>query len=231
VLRRGLDSARPGRPAAATPRFTPRRRGGTTAGLAATLLVLGTLTAAAVVFAPRFGSAGMSSSNTAAPPHERQLVANQLASLLGSSRAVLAVHQRGATPYVEAVVWVDDRVNRGTVDPMEVAVLSHSRVLQTVTWFTVPAVMGDRYEHWSAFNSETLAPGHMRIPAFCDRWRAHQDVAPRVIATGISDLHLQELPHAGQGTAALAIELIWPANSTDSPTETSAQAHVAWKAE
>lgn len=207
------------------------RRGGTTGGLIALLCIFGTLTTAAVVFTPQLGTADTASGTFTDQPHERQLVANRLASLLGGTREVLVVHQRGPTPYLEAVVWVDDRFNRGVIDPMEVAVISHSRVLQTVTWFALPAALADQFQQWSDLGADVLDPQRLTEPGFCDRWRAHPDVTPRVIGTGISDLHLQILQQVDPAHAVLDIELIWPADSTDSPTETSARVHVALRAE
>lgn len=209
------------------------RRGGAATGLIATLVILAGLTTVTVMFGPKFAGAdvGSAPASGAAPKtiSERQLVCNGLASLLGSSHQVLAIHVRGPSPYVEFVLWVDDRHNRGQIDPGEVAVVAHSRVLQTVTWFSLTP--GDRnIEQWDALGQEVLVAERVDAPGFCDRWRSHHAVAPRVIGTGISDLRVNIAQQVNSETAVVQITLKWPVDSTDSPTETSAQVHVALRA-
>ena len=208
------------------------RRGGVTAGLVASIVVLTGLTTVAVVFSPKFAGAGIGNGVGAGQPaalNDRQLVTRSLSSLFGSSHRVLAIHERGDSPYVEIVLWVDDRFNRGQIDPSEVAVVAHSRVLRTVTWFSL--LPGDpNFEHWEALANDALAVDRLTTPGFCDRWRSHHSVAPRVICTGVSDLHVRIAQQLNAETAVVQITLIWPVDSTDSPTETSAQVHVALEA-
>ena len=49
-------------------------------------------------------------------PPERQQVLTGLAALLGGSLEVLAIHQRGPTPFVEVVLWLEDSHNLGRID-------------------------------------------------------------------------------------------------------------------
>ena len=99
-----------------------------------------------------------------------------------------------------------------------------------MTWFSL--VPGDRErEQWSAMGNALLSAETITSPGFCDRWRAHHAVAPRVIATGVSDLSVTIAQQVDAETAVIGMTLIWPDDSTDSPTETTAQAHVALRAE
>ncbi len=211
----------------------PVRRGGATAGLIATLVVFSGLVTTAIVFSPKFAGASAHHSDVKTlqqPLHERQIVTNSIASLLGSSHQVLVVHDRASSPYFELVLWVDDRYNRGTIDPAEIAVVAHSRVLQTVTWFSL--MPGDvAHETWESLGSEVLRMELLQEPGFCDRWRAHHAVAPRVISTGVSDLTVEIAQQVDAHTAVLKLDVIWPDDSTDSPTETTAQVHVALRAD
>src|SRR5690554_6616980 len=86
-----------------------RRRGGATAGLLLTLTAMAGMATAAVVVGPRFSNGAFSGSeahNLSASQDERQIFTNRLAGIFGGSYQVLALHDRGYTPYSEAVLWV-----------------------------------------------------------------------------------------------------------------------------
>lgn len=208
-------------------RSTRSRRGGATVGLLAILTTLASMATAALVIGPRF-SLGAMSDDELGPGEvlsERQIFTNQIAGIFGGSHRVLAVHDRGSTPYLEAVLWVEDRINPGQIDPVEVAVISHSRVLQTLTWYALPAP----YEKakWSDLKNSVLTVERIEDATFCERWRSHAGVVPRVVSTGISDLMIKSAHGKDRDSGVMQIRVIWPKEMTDSPTETSAHVQAA----
>jgi len=108
-----------------------RRRGGTLGAVVLMLSLVGWLTLTTVVLAPRYLAADT-------PPPEGVLAANvdnqefidDLARIVGRSIGVLAVHDRGPTPYMEMVLWLTDAPGGvdGRPDDRELAVISHSAV-------------------------------------------------------------------------------------------------------
>ncbi|MFB3139172.1 MAG: hypothetical protein ACE10B_08130, partial [Phycisphaerales bacterium] len=97
----------------------------------------GSLSVTAVVVAPRYLAAGSVQPQVhaaRADAHQEQIDA--LAALIGRSVGVLAIQQRGPTPYLEMVLWLQDDDSEGIqdqADESELAVLSHSQVLRTIT--------------------------------------------------------------------------------------------------
>jgi hypothetical protein len=74
---------------------------------------------------------------------KRQEFVNHLATLIGQSVEVLAVHTRDNTPYTEIVLWLRDDANPGVIDPDELVVVSHSRLFETVTKYALPTSITD----------------------------------------------------------------------------------------
>lgn len=208
-------------------RSTRSRRGGATAGLLAILTTIASMATAALVIGPRF-SLGAMSKDAPGPMEklsERQIFTNQIAGIFGGCHQVLAVHERGATPYLEALLWVEDRINPGQIDPVEVVVISHSRVLQTLIWYALPGT----YENatWSDLDNSILTVERINDAVFCERWRSSAHVVPRVVATGLSDLTIKTAHREGSEAGVMQLRVIWPVDSTDSPTETSAHVEAA----
>ncbi len=99
--------------------------------------------------------------------------------------------------------------------------LSHSAVLQTITIYRLAA------------DEETtagLALDLRRGPAFCDRWRAHPNVTPLVLARGVSDMRVERVVSDHDewvawgnwgGLQRLRLSLTWASDSTDGPDEAS----------
>ena len=103
-------------------------------GLLATLSIVGACGVTAVVVAPRYISAGTALPEVvAARTTEHQTLIDGLAALIGRSEAILAIHQRGPSPFLEIVLWLHDDEEPGAIDESELAVLSHSMVLRTIT--------------------------------------------------------------------------------------------------
>lgn len=205
-----------------------RHRGAATAGLLLTLTAMASMATVAVVVGPRL-SAGALADDAAASSGklgDRQLFTNRMAGIFGGSHQVIAVHERGLTPYSEAVLWVEDRANPGQIDPGEIAVLCHSRVLQTVTWFALPKEL--EKASWLDLKGGALSLDRIGDPMFCEQWRAQRVVTPRIVATGISDMTVKTARREGADTGVLQVSVIWPVSLTDSSVKTSAHAEVVF---
>ncbi len=205
---------------AAQPDGARLRRGGTLSGLLATLSIVGALSVTTVVIAPKYlmGRVVPPPSVVTARAPAHQELTNALAALIGRSAGVLAIHPRGATPYVELLLWLQDDEDPGELDEGELALISHSRVLRTVTVYRLAAG-----EDPSAL---PLSAARLAGSDFCDRWRADPRVEPVVLATGVSDLEVERLQplrplEAGDGHP-LRIGLTWASDSADGPDEASA---------
>ena len=194
------------------------RRGGTLAGLLITLSLVGALSVTTVVVAPRYLAAGIVQPQVQparADAHQEQIDA--LAALIGRSVGVLAIQQRGLTPYLEMVLWLQDDDSEGIqdqADESELAVLSHSQVLRTITIYRL------------ADGEEAAAGGlwDARQPAgaaFCDRWRADSRVESIVLIAGVSDMWVEPLEPPQEGSQRLRIELTWASDSADGADEVS----------
>ena len=191
-----------------------RRRGGSAVGLLVILGLLGGLSVAAIVVTPRMIVGVPLGGDVAPRTSQHQAVLEALAALVRNSDRVLAVHQRGPTPYVELVLWMRDRKNPGVVDADEVGVLSHSRMMRSITFF---GLTGDRR---GARATPSVDIG-FTDSLFCDAWRARSDVVPRVVATCVSDMHVETLePRAATGST-LCISLTWTEDSSDAADEGS----------
>jgi hypothetical protein len=200
------------------------RRGGTLGGVLLTLSVVGTLTVTTVVLAPRYLAADSPPPQAvAAASVVHQELIDNLAEIVGRSVGVLAVHERGPTPYAEIVLWLADAPGGtdGKPDDQELAVLSHSAVLQTVTIYRLPAD-----------EKTTVGPvlESRGGPAFCDRFRAHPGVVPLVLARGVSDMRVERVASTQDewvawgrwgGLQRLRLSLTWASDSVDGPDEAS----------
>jgi hypothetical protein len=203
-----------------------RRRGGTTAGLLVTIGLIGTLAVAATVVTPVYLSAAPDEGSRplVARHDDNQRVVELLGSLIASSRQVLAVHQRGATPYLQVVLWLEDTANFGAVDADEIAVISHSRLLQTIMLYGRD---GEAAEDEAAPVAEMTSDNFS--PAFCAAWRARPDVAGRLLARGIESLEIEPAAAAAVDGPRLRISLTWAADSVDGPDKASALLDVAMR--
>ncbi len=191
------------------------RRGGTLGGVLVLLSIIAALSVTTVVFAPRYlqaGAAGPPVVAAGSPVHQE--LADGLAALIRRSVGVLAVHQRGPTPYVEVVLWLEDRKRPGRADESELAVVSHSAVLRTITIY--------RLTGSEAGPRVPLDGSYAVDAAFCDRWRADPRVVPSVLMSGVSDMQVERLRSAWDGIEGLWIRLTWPGDSVDGPDEASA---------
>lgn len=189
-------------------RRTNTRHGGTLAGLLATLSILGALTAAAVVVGPRYLPAGAASAgpDTRARVAGHEELIQSLGTLLERSTGVLAIHARGASPFHEVVLWLGDEQRRGRVDQQELAVLSHSRIMRTVTLYHLrpgePA-------------GGTFDPASLDGPDVCNRWRTDPRVRPLVVATDVSEMRIEPVERPRHGMQPLRVSLTWAADSVD----------------
>jgi hypothetical protein len=204
--------------------FRRARRGGTTGGLLLTFALFGTLAATAAVVTPAYLSA--SGPERPAPVAARMPAHQQMIELLGSlvsrSKEVLAVHQRGASPYLEIVLWLDDADNPGRIDPAEVAVITHSEILRTISYFALPD-SGEEAEKAESNRGAggNVATSDIRAQAFCSAWRSRPDVRQRVLGAGIIAMEVQPLPRPEGGRSLMCISLTWASDLADGPDEAS----------
>ncbi len=189
-------------------------RGSTLSGVLLALSLAAALSVTAVVVTPRYLTAQSIAGDVVAArnPVNQQFI-NGLGALVGRSVEVLAVRPRGATPYAELVLWLEDGGHPGRLDPPELAVLSHSEVLQTIVLYQL-------FEGESAA-SRVLDRAEAQSAGFCDRWRADSLVAPTVLATGVADMRLEQTGRPYEATQRLRITLIWSSESSDGPDEAS----------
>ncbi|MHC4347717.1 MAG: hypothetical protein ACYS15_04130 [Planctomycetota bacterium] len=201
-----------------------RRRGGTLGAVLLIMSLVGAATVTTVIVAPRYLAAEPPpSQDVAAASIVNQELIDDLADIVGRSVGVLAVHDRGPTPYVEIVLWLADAPGGvdGRPDDRELAVLSHSAVMQTITIYR----LGDGDES----TPQRLLDSH-RGPDFCNRWRAHPNVMPLVLARGVSDMRVERVDSDQDewvawgrwgGLQRLRLSLTWASDSTDGPDEAS----------
>lgn len=184
--------------------------------------------------------------NAMRSPQAHREVAAGLVRLIENSNEVLAVHDRTSSPYAEVVLWLDDRVNPGMIDPQEVALISHSKLFRAVMAYSLSSAQdqapagsslqaGDRRRtnvppvgHEEAGGGDsprgqmpTLDRELMSQSAFCDRWRALPMVQPRVIARGISDMEVERQTGPQGELSLLRLSLTWGSDSTDGASEVS----------
>ncbi|MCP3905015.1 MAG: hypothetical protein GY715_15435 [Planctomycetes bacterium] len=209
-MRRPTDYRAPARfRAGASSRWRRRRRGATSTGIVGTMCVTGALAATAFVARPAWLHASAEPVPDVVPARveaHRDLM-DLLGSFLSRSHAVLAVHARGRTPYLEIVVWLEDATNLGHPDPGEIAVISHSEVLETIVYHALdPEADADP-------DASATIPG-APSPDFCRAWRERTDVTRRLLATGVTRVQVEPTGRRDD-RARLRISLTWGAQSTD----------------
>jgi len=238
------------------PLTAPDRRGGVARSLLMMLCGIALLCGSAAIFNPSslqaVTSTFMPSADGRQPmggANNHQEFANTLAGLVERCVEVIAVHDRGKTPYSEIVLWVEDRANPGVIDQDELAVISHSQLFRTVAVYGINScglkdtsaapkskqdhtqpttqhlagsgsVTGARRTTLSAINMNDRQA--LSDSSFCDTWRGLSQVKPCVIATGVSDLRLEPSSIADQQLSHLRISLTWSADSVDGAGEADA---------
>jgi hypothetical protein len=193
----------------------PFRRGSAASSLILSILSFSVLTVVAVVFTPKYLSAGEAVGNERhARDTSHQMVIEGLASLVSGAEGIIALHERGPSPFVELVLWLEDSTNRGVIDRHEIVVIGHSRVLRTVTVYQTA-------RQSAALAVVTWQPDDkvLRSRTFCDQWRADAGVRPRVIGTGISDMQFERIDQTDEASARYAITLTWAEDSVDGADE------------
>lgn len=209
-----------------------RRRGETLGGLLVTLSIIGALGVAAAVVAPRYLVGAVAGHPPDAPdvpelirarnPTHGELI-DALSRLIARSVGILAIHHRGPGPYLELVLWLDDDVNPGRPDARELALLSHSRILQTLTLYRRPSgTSGGAPSDWGGAGGLWASGNSATDPSFCGRWRADPDVKALVLMRGVSDMRVEPVASPHASLQRLRILLSWAADSVDGADEASA---------
>jgi hypothetical protein len=191
-----------------------QRRGTAASSLLLSLLSFGVLAFVAALFGPRYLHAtepGGLQRHAQVAGH--QIVLEGLGRLVSGSQGMIAVHERGPSPFVEVVLWLNDTSNPGVIDRDELVVVGHSRVLRTLTVYQTARQGGATPSTWTPDAAE------LRQRGFCDQWRTDPAVRPRVIGTGISDMRIERIEQSGEQRARYAITLTWAADSVDGADE------------
>src|SRR5262249_46792735 len=159
-----------------------RRRGGVTNGVLVALCALGALSAAALVLEPRsiWGQARPTEllpGAVAAARQPHQALIDKLATLIEQSVGVLGIHHRGSGPSEGVVLWVDDGLpgSQGRAEEREIAVLSHSLLMRTVTIYRIAAA------------GEPDRRARLGSLEFCEALRADRRCGTLVVASGVTD--------------------------------------------
>lgn len=181
---------------------TLHRRGSAMTTTLIALSIAASLAATAWFASPAYLHAGSTSQHEAvvAQSERHQQIIELIANLIGSSAEVIAIYPRGVTPYAEVVLRLAGAGE--SVNGDEIALLSHSRLLQTVTLYTHSE--GDH----ELTRSELLDRG------FPDQWRGDPLVQPRLLAAGLSDMQVQVVQ-----SPIVRIALTWAADSADGEDE------------
>ena len=196
--------------------------GGTINGMLVTLSILGTLTAATFYVAPQYLAAqpAVPSAVLAGQPNHQGLI-DDVATLIAQSVGVLAIHPRGASPFQELVLWLADNDTAGTdgrADESELAILSHSSIMHTITIYR------------RSGGSISPARGARKSPEFCRRWRADPGVTALVLGRGVSDMRVETIGDQEDqceqscqwgALQRLRVTLTWAADSADGADEAS----------
>lgn len=185
------------------------------------LASIGGLAGSALVLAPRVLLAESSSSGaTGAAAPEHQLTIELLAALLSSCHEIVAVYPRRNSSFLDAVIWLQDAQEPGVVNDGELALLSHSRVSQTIMLTILPESLiaadpVDQQVDWS----------------FRDRWRSSSSTESHLLARQVSDLRIGPAPGAKQQDR-VEIALTWADRTADGADKASVVVDApcrAWK--
>lgn len=189
-------------------RLAHGRRGSTLSAV----LIAGSILGAFAVTAVLVGPGSLQAKESSFPPvveaaHERhQTIIDAIGTIVVGACEVLAVHNRGEGPFAEILLRVTCESDAGAES---IALLSHSRILQTITLYTRPADP-----------PISLDEKELTGRSFCDRWRNDPAVQTRVLATGVDEMQLQRADTEGGGEL-LRIALTWGPESADGQDEAS----------
>ncbi len=216
-----------------------KRFGGAAVGLVVTFSVLGVLVSAAAVVSPRFLQASAidaTSQEVTARTSQHQQMIETLGSLISRSREVMAIHDRGATPFVELVLWLEDTKNPGRIDPYEIAVISHSEVLHAIYFYSLDEP--DEEQVTDSSDDAAVQPASdwswlsdVRRPSFCALWRDRPDIRQRILAVGVSQMVVNPGERSDSDNALLRISLTWADDSADGADEASVLTDVVLRLE
>ena len=180
------------------------RRGSALQTVLITMCLISTLLVTAWLSRPVFVRAQSTAPVTITAHHlQHQHIIESIAALIAGSSKVLAIHPRGHSPFVEIVLRMEAAEQH--ISPSEIAVISHSRILQTITFYSLEASDEDQVPGSFADAEALLQPG------FCDRWRGSEYVMPRVLARGILDMVISPTTDERY----LLFELTWASDSAD----------------
>lgn len=198
-------------------RIAPRRRGGTIVATVAGTATFGALVGAAIIVTPARSVGGSRPEPTRAIQASHQMVHDGVEELVARAVEIIAIHvDNGRT---DVVLWLEDRIQPGTVNRGEVAVLSHSRVMQHLVVHLPDVTASDNPPDLVAAPIDRAS---LRRPEFCADWRVSPDIHPNVLAREVARFEIEPLGAAVAGPAPVRIALTWPVDSTDGADVTAA---------
>lgn len=213
--------------AARTRRVIGRLRGMATQTMLITVAAATTLTAVAIMITPRYLDArSPGPTPVAAGSEANQAVIDGLGALIARSAEVLAVHPKSSADSAAILLRLEDLHATEEVLPEEIALLAHSRIMQTVTLYTLTTPS----EPAGASSGGVPTRSRLEERDFCHKWRDNPDIQPRLIAAGISDMQIEVVPSGEQGRRLLHIALTWARESADGPDEASVLIDVVMRA-
>lgn len=212
--------------------FARRRRWSASVVLSA--IVLG---AAGGLIGPYSILAGGSHESTGVMDPARRQFVSQLGELVTSSKAVLLMNERRDGSFVDLVLWRRDDRDPGRINPDEILVLSHSRILQTITLYRFDQRVGSIRnetrvtigEDLAVFPPDHVVPATLRQPDFCDRWRTSARVNSAVLATDVRELAFDTPHNSSEVDAKLRISLTWSSDSVDTPDSATTVVAATWR--
>lgn len=212
------------------------RAGSAVTGILLGLAILGVFAITAMLVRPAVLQASAQPGNITARSPERQHVIEAIAAVVGSAAEVLAVHhretigRRGTTAAsVEIVLRTHNADDTQFISPEEIAVISHSRILQVVTFYKVESEREGDVTGTDSMLPQLLHRDEVLDPEFCKRWRGDSAVSSRVIAAGVSDFRADWGDEAGNGRSQLRLALTWADDSADGADEAALLVEVSSK--
>jgi len=150
-------------------------------------------------------------------------VADRIAETIRSSRGVLAIANDPNSAYVEILLWRSDIQDPGALNRSELLLISHSRVLGTISTYRAAPPEAERdaagpasFAEIGRSDDDAIEPATVQQRVFLDQWRSAADIAARVLACDLSDVDVRVSGEEdGAGEAVLDIQLIWTSDSAD----------------
>mgnify|MGYP001807152976 CR=1 FL=1 len=193
------------------------RTGSAALGLLGMVAGIATLAGAAFFFAVPIQAAGALEGQVSPElPQRIKTTLRQLQQLAGASAAVLHSYiPTNDDPFTELVVWIDDTNGSGAPEPLEVGVLSHNTVLDSIVWY--PPQMSEAVKDLS----DPISARNI-----CRTRRQSVSSSRQIFAQAISDVAFNWCNTVESREELLEITLTWPVKGADGHERASKHVHV-----